>query len=98
MQWVECVTRANKSFEKMDDGKVFRIRYEEFVSNQCEITKEIANFVGFHFRNDTKLPTIWKTSVGKGYINLSPNQLGIIIPIIEQTMVNNKYSCQQNAL
>ena len=93
MQWVECVTRANESFEKMNEEKVLRIRYEEFATHPNEITKEIANFIGFHFDNNITLPPIKKTSIGKGFVNLSSSQMNKIIPIVETTMINNNYTC-----
>lgn len=51
-QWNRCIERSAESLSKIPDSKVFKLRYEEFVSNPEKYTKEISKFLEISVTDD----------------------------------------------
>lgn len=98
LQWVSCVENSHKSFNVIDDKKVFRLKYENFVSDPLMVIEEIAEFVGLSVEKSISFPSIKNTSIGKGSKSLRNDQLKKILPIIKDTMDSYNYLCPGNEL
>ena len=92
-QWVACVERSNESFRKINSKRVFRLTYEEFVTNPQKQIEKMSKFIGVSIDDKVKFPAVNNASIGKGVKKLSSSQIELIKPIINKTMYDNNYSC-----
>ena len=93
LQWVSCVDHANQSFNKIDSKRVFRLKYENFVTDPTKVIEKITKFIGLSGEKRISFPSITNTNIGKGNEKLDNSKLKKIQPIIKETMDINNYSC-----
>jgi hypothetical protein len=92
LQWVSCVQNAKDALNNIKEEKIFNIKYEDFVVAPHKSIKNLSEFIGITY-NDSLLPSISKSNIGKGLKSLSFNQKKIILPLIINTMNENNYPC-----
>ena len=90
---MSCVDHANQSFNKIDNKRVFRLKYENFVTDPTKVIEEIAEFIELSGEKRISFPSITNTNIGKGNEKLDNSKLKKIQPIIKETMDINNYSC-----
>ena len=90
-QWVACVKSSNKSFKKIDPERLFSLSYEDFVNRPNILILKMLEFIGINIDSDIIIPEINNSSIGKGLKKLTSFQLDEIMPIINNTMIENNY-------
>jgi hypothetical protein len=91
MQWFSCVSKSDTAFNKMDNKKYIKIKYEDFVSNPEHILNTIAQKYGLGTLDNIDIPKISISSIGKGRNILSPIQKKLIQPIVSELNLLHGY-------
>lgn len=89
IQWAQCVKRAENSFLTIEPERVFRLRYEDFVSDPLQQLINIADFLNIKFedsimQNAVSLVSMknvgkWKTDLDKTTLNSISSYLNPIL-------------------
>lgn len=81
IQWSRCVTEARSAFDKIDDRRVFRVKYEDFVNNTEEEFRRLAKFIGKEV-SERQLEVVCSQvstgSVGKGRSQIDKSEHRLI--------------------
>ena len=94
IQWTRCVEKALSDLSKLPLEQVLTIRYEDFVRKPHNHLGMIARFAGLDpipYSEKVKVGTISPHNIGKGRRNLSPEQIALVLPLIQKTMSLLKY-------
>lgn len=78
LQWKACVERAREALDRKPSNRVFRLRYEHFVTNPAQVTAAICDFLGLAIHPDaiqTAASKVRSDSIGKGRRQLSDAEL-----------------------
>mgnify|MGYP006270546347 CR=1 FL=1 len=89
LQWQRSLDNADAAFEKMPSDKVFRIRYEDFVSNPDVEFAAIADYLGLEIDQDQLSATVSRVSnksVGKGRASLSADVKNRVSNLVGETL------------
>lgn len=89
IQWARCVKRSVEGVKELPAGKVFDVRYEEFIQEPLRELQRIASFVGIdpvHFSSQEMRGLVLTENVGKGRRHLSEDQRRSIFPHIKDAM------------
>lgn len=84
MQWRRSVERAEDSFASMDQGRIHRLRYEDFVEHPAGELIKIARFLGIDLDTDQAQKMsqgISASSVGNWKKDLKPQDLNDVLRI-----------------
>ena len=89
-QWVDCVTTAEEDLRALGPGQVYRLSYEDFVSQPAEVLAHISEFVRTEVDRiaiERAAADVRSSSVGKGAAALSSAQANVIAmaaPVLER--------------
>ena len=88
IQWARCVKRSLTDLRDLPAGRVFTIRYEDFVQAPLVYLKEMADFIDVTstFYAEVDLKNVSTQNIGKGLRNLSSEQLDLVLPYLEETL------------
>ncbi len=89
IQWARCVEKALSDLSSLPIEQVLTIRYEDFVRNPRSYLEMIALFAGIDpvpYSEKVNVETISQQNIGKGSRNLSPEQMALVLPRIENTL------------
>lgn len=85
LQWKSCVNSANTSLKDVDDSKILRLSYENFVKNPMIETERLGGFiqknVGHKVREYVE-KSIGTQSIGKGKSTLTESQVAAVMALI----------------
>ena len=94
LQWQQCVDKAEEAFSKMPNGKVVRIRYEDFVSQPKEELRRILQFVGKSVTAEaitTAVKGVSSRSLGKGRRALGDAEVVKLEKLVGKTLKRYAY-------
>jgi len=94
LQWKRCVDESTASFENIDDERVYKVRYEEFVSSPSKHFLEICKFIESDCTEEhaQELTGFISTgSLGKGRGELSDELVETIKHMTKDTMSVHGY-------
>ncbi|WP_017756540.1 sulfotransferase family protein [Calidifontibacillus oryziterrae] len=77
-QWGKCVEKSVNSFSKIDNNRVINIEYNSFINNPNHYLKKIITFLKIDIDENkiiTAVDSVKKTSIGKGYQQLSQEEI-----------------------
>ena len=86
IQWARCVERSESELDKLSKGRVYRLRYEDFVTRPRQEISALAEFLAIRATNkelDSIALGVRNSSVGKGKTELPRSVLDSISPIVE---------------
>lgn len=89
IQWQRCVEKASHDLSKLEPGRVFEIRYEDFVANPIAELVRIGHFLELGISEKALEPLIQDVSpksVGNWKKQLDQEEMHHILPIIEATL------------
>lgn len=93
-QWKECVIKSEIALKKINKSRIYFIKYEDFVSNPIDECKKLLKFLGVldkSLLDKDNFNHITTDNIGKGYNELSNNQISKISPIIIGTLKKYGY-------
>jgi len=93
IQWKKSVELSYHSFKKMDKSKYIAVDYNTFVSKPNKELERIITFLGLDFPSEkinTIVENVSKKSLGKGYTQLSSEQVNRVKEIVGNTYQNIK--------
>jgi hypothetical protein len=89
IQWARCVKTAVSDLQDLPEGKVFTVRYEEFIQEPQRHLQRIASFTGIDpipFGGQVMDGLVLTENVGKGRRQLSEEERALILPHIKGAM------------
>ena len=92
LQWQRCVNLSEQAFQKIDDDRVVRVKYEDFVSAPVEELTRIMQELKIPFKSEqvrTAVKLVTSKSIGKGRQALNKDQLKAILKLSSKTL--NRY-------
>ena len=92
LQWQRCVNLSEQAFQQMDDDRVVRVKYEDFVSAPVEELMRIMQELKIPFKSEqvrTAVKLVTSKSIGKGRQALNKDQLKAILKLSSKTL--NRY-------
>jgi hypothetical protein len=81
LQWLQCVEKAEKDLSQIAPERIFRIRYEDFVTNPVFKLKQLGDFLGLQFSEQLLKDLsagIHSKSIGKGRKSIDPKTAKLI--------------------
>lgn len=94
IQWARCVDNADRDFSRIDEARIHRIKYEDFVSQPMMVMDGVMKFIGHDVSRD-QLEQLSRQisagSVGKGRSQLGPERVERILPLIQATLARHGY-------
>lgn len=81
-QWARCVTLAEEQLAQLDQSRVYRVRYEQLVTNSSAILEQLASFLGTRLPEASALPGVSATSIGRWKIVLDDQQVESVLAIL----------------
>ncbi|MGD9486550.1 MAG: sulfotransferase [Calditrichaceae bacterium] len=93
LQWQKCVINAENDFKHINETRIHRLKYENFVLNPENELAEICDFMEVPIPNNLNLISkqVSKSSIGKGTGSLNPDILNKIVPLIKNTLQEYNY-------
>lgn len=94
LQWQACVERAAQVFASIPE-RVFRLRYEDFVSRPAELLQGIGDFLGLAVTQEqaSRLTAgVSSRSIGKGREQLGSEGVARLAPLIGSTLERFGYA------
>lgn len=94
LQWARSVEIANRQLAQLDNNRVFRVKYENFVNSPVNNLISLCEFLGKDIsRSDAEMfvKNVSSRSVGKGRLHLSDQEKKQIEPIIKEQLEANGY-------
>tara|TARA_Y100000782_G_scaffold2419_1_gene2525 strand:+ start:15696 stop:16499 length:804 start_codon:yes stop_codon:yes gene_type:complete len=89
IQWQRCIESAENAFREMPQDRVFRLSYEEFVSQPELNLINIAKFLSLEFDQQAIEKSIAKVSsesVGKGREALGDSEVEVLEKLVGETL------------
>lgn len=89
IQWARCLKTAVRDLKDLPEGKVFTMRYEEFIQDPLRHLQEIAGFAKIDpvpFSRQAIWERVLPENIGKGKRHLSEDQRRSIFPHIKDAM------------
>jgi hypothetical protein len=92
-QWVECSRQAEEDLAKMDQSKVMRIRYEDFVENPIKMYREITKHFDLTLTEEleSKIKEMVDPSRQDKWTRLDKDVLKKCYPIVKDEMQRHGY-------
>lgn len=94
IQWQRCVDKAEEAFTGMPEGKVLRIRYEDFVRQPAEELSRILKFVGTDADPEKikeAVKGVSSSSLGKGRAALGEEEVDRLERLVGETLERYGY-------
>jgi len=88
-QWAESVKQASEKLQKLEEERVFMLRYEEFTKEPLTWMMQLNAWMGRSWTEEEMreaVKDVRQSSVGKGIKSLSDTEKSAIEPLIESTM------------
>ena len=96
IQWKECVAQSREGLKKIDESRVYSLRYEDFVKNPATEFRQLAQFIGKKPDNNTVnqvVRNVSTKSLGKGRAQIPVNEYQDLNNIIHKELKINGYQC-----
>ncbi|ERP91174.1 hypothetical protein Q670_12960 [Alcanivorax sp. P2S70] len=94
LQWQKCVEQSENAFSTMPEGKVLRIRYEDFVQAPKEELKRILDFMGREVSDESissAVAGVSAKSLGKGRQSLGEAKVKQLEELVGDTLRRYDY-------
>lgn len=94
IQWARCIEAARRGFDEVPPDQVLRVQYEKLVHEPSDVFAEIFRFCGLEFEESCRRrieDVITDANVGKHRMELSEDELSMLMPHIEKTLANEGY-------
>jgi len=94
LQWQKCVEQSESAFSTMPEGKVLRIRYEDFVRAPKEELKRILDFMGREVSDESissAVSGVSAKSLGKGRQSLGEAKVKQLEELVGDTLRRYDY-------
>ncbi|NWO07494.1 MAG: sulfotransferase [Alteromonadaceae bacterium] len=94
LQWQRCVDKAEEAFSRMPEGKVVRVRYEDFVKHPVEELTRILEFMGRDVPPDKVARAVERVSpqsLGKGRKALGASEVASLENLVGETLQRYGY-------
>lgn len=97
LQWQKCVTSSEEAFSRLPDGKVYTLRYEDFVTEPKQELEKILSFLDSDVDTlaiEGVLDRVSSTSVGKGRSNIDDDMIERLMTLGRDTLSRYNYEVQ----
>lgn len=94
IQWQRCVDAATDAFKNMENNRIYRLSYEDFVTNPEERLREISRFSGVKVSDSiihNAVKEISVKNVGKGRMALDKASKERLETLVESTLQRHNY-------
>ncbi|ERS11295.1 hypothetical protein Q673_11205 [Marinobacter sp. EN3] len=94
LQWQRCVDKSEEAFARMPEGKVVRVRYEDFVRNPVTELSRILAFLGKDVpqeRIERAVEGVSPRSLGKGRKALGEQEVANLEALVGDTLRRYDY-------
>lgn len=94
LQWQKCVEQSEKALSAMPEGKVLRVRYEDFVRSPVEELRCILDFMGKDVSEESIVSAVAgvsSKSLGKGRLSLGEGKVRQLEELVGETLRRYDY-------
>ena len=94
IQWQRCVDKAEEAFAQMPEGKVVRVRYEDFVRQPVEELTRVLEFIGKDVDPEKitwAVEGVSPRSLGKGRRALGEEEVARLEALVGETLKRYDY-------
>jgi hypothetical protein len=93
IQWQRSIEKALDELDQINESRVFTIRYEKFVDDPRTHLIQLAAFIGVDdsFYSQVNLDHISSKNIGKGFQNLTSDQIDAILDVISPSLQRLEY-------
>jgi hypothetical protein len=88
-QWKKCIKNSLRDFSKIDETKILKVKYEDFVTNPFETVEKICNYSGINPESKViqrVIKNVSAKSIGKYKKELSASEIDLVGGIISEEM------------
>jgi hypothetical protein len=91
LQWKHCVEKSLQDLDALDDERIIKVKYEEFVMNPQKETDRIFEFIGLNGLNKSDLIGISNENISTYKNHLNQNEIDRTMAIIEPLLRKLNY-------
>lgn len=95
IQWACCVRKASDDLDRLPSDSVLTIFYEAFVDNPSAQLDRVSEFLDVdaeHFVEVVRRTNVTEENVGKGAVQLTPDELKQIMPYVKHELRRFRYA------